>query len=269
MSSRLMTFLLLLFAATAALAPGASAQVRVTLSGADEIQPTAVTRVDGEFDPNQFGTGWNTKVIPASAFTGMGSDHKFVYTGSDLLRATAGSNFWAPLNMPPGTEVQKVCVFVEDNSTTNRLAVRIRRSQVGSAGAATTTVAGTASDVSGTPGYTWICAQPDAPVLIRAYDSAYSTWNAYSVDVEAALDSSIRWGAISVTWRRAMSPAPATATFPSDVPTTHPFFQYIEALAASGITAGCGAGSFCPNATLTRGQMAVFLTAALGLYWPE
>ncbi|MEW6335821.1 MAG: S-layer homology domain-containing protein, partial [Acidobacteriota bacterium] len=43
-----------------------------------------------------------------------------------------------------------------------------------------------------------------------------------------------------------VSPAPGTATF-ADVPTSHPFFQYVEALAASGITAGCGGGNYCPN----------------------
>ena len=56
------------------------------------------------------------------------------------------------------------------------------------------------------------------------------------------------------------------ATF-SDVPTSHPFFQFIEALVASGITSGCGGGSFCPDAPLTRGQMAVFLSRGLGLHF--
>jgi S-layer homology domain len=64
-----------------------------------------------------------------------------------------------------------------------------------------------------------------------------------------------------------VSPAPGAATF-GDVPTGHPFFQFVEALAASGITAGCGNGNFCPDAPLTRGQMAVFLSKALGLHWP-
>ena len=54
----------------------------------------------------------------------------------------------------------------------------------------------------------------------------------------------------------------------ADVPPTNPQFQFIEALYASGITAGCGAGNFCPNASVTRGQMAVFLAKALGLQWP-
>jgi hypothetical protein len=64
-----------------------------------------------------------------------------------------------------------------------------------------------------------------------------------------------------------VSPAPAVATF-SDVPTNHWAFQFVEALAASGITVGCGGGNFCPDDPLNRAQMAVFLSAALGLHWP-
>ena len=63
-----------------------------------------------------------------------------------------------------------------------------------------------------------------------------------------------------------VSPAPATATF-NDVPVGAFAFQHIEALAASGITAGCGSNNFCPNEYLTRAQMAVFLAKALGLHW--
>jgi hypothetical protein len=39
----------------------------------------------------------------------------------------------------------------------------------------------------------------------------------------------------------------------------------INALAASGITAGCAAGQFCPDGLVTRAQMASFLTRALDL----
>jgi hypothetical protein len=42
-------------------------------------------------------------------------------------------------------------------------------------------------------------------------------------------------------------------------------FQYIEALAASGITGGCGGGNFCPDSPVTRRQMAIFVAKALGL----
>jgi hypothetical protein len=50
--------------------------------------------------------------------------------------------------------------------------------------------------------------------------------------------------------------------------TGRPQFQFIEALYAYGITAGCGSGNYCPDAPLTRGQMAVFLAKAPGLQWP-
>ena len=72
-----------------------------------------------------------------------------------------------------------------------------------------------------------------------------------------------------ISYHLQVSPAPATATFPNDVPTTHPFFRFVEAMAASGLTGGCAAGSFCPDDPVTRGQMSVFLAVALGLNFPN
>jgi hypothetical protein len=54
-----------------------------------------------------------------------------------------------------------------------------------------------------------------------------------------------------------------------DVPPSHPFFRFIEAFAAAGITSGCGGGNFCPERNVTRGEMAVFLARALGLHFPN
>jgi hypothetical protein len=58
-------------------------------------------------------------------------------------------------------------------------------------------------------------------------------------------------------------PATATDYFADDEGTT--FENDINRLAAAGITKGCTATTFCPTATLTRGQMAAFLDRALGL----
>jgi len=82
-----------------------------------------------------------------------------------------------------------------------------------------------------------------------------------------AFDGTTKFNNVAVGFRRSASPAPATATF-GDVPTTDPAFQYIEALAASGITGGCAGGNYCPDNFVTRRQMAVFLAKALGLRWP-
>ncbi len=49
-----------------------------------------------------------------------------------------------------------------------------------------------------------------------------------------------------------------------DVPLGTFLIDWIEQLAAEGITSGCGAGIFCPNQIVTRGEMAVFLARAFG-----
>jgi hypothetical protein len=59
-------------------------------------------------------------------------------------------------------------------------------------------------------------------------------------------------------------PACTMPTF-SDVPCSSPFAAWIEELVERGITAGCGGGNFCPADSVTRGQMAVFLTVTFGL----
>ncbi|MBI5293966.1 MAG: S-layer homology domain-containing protein [Chloroflexi bacterium] len=60
------------------------------------------------------------------------------------------------------------------------------------------------------------------------------------------------------------TPPAATGVF-NDVPADYPFAPWIEALAAEGITGGCGGGNFCPKGTVTRAQMAVFLVTAFNL----
>ncbi|MBI5963833.1 MAG: S-layer homology domain-containing protein [Chloroflexi bacterium] len=54
-------------------------------------------------------------------------------------------------------------------------------------------------------------------------------------------------------------PPAATGTIFNDVPASSFAAAWIERLSAEGITSGCGNGSYCPNAPVTRSQMAVFL----------
>jgi hypothetical protein len=104
------------------------------------------------------------------------------------------------------------------------------------------------------------------PENIQINNSAFS----YYVGVTSAvLNDTIKFRTVRYYYRLQVSPAPTVATFPNDVPTTHPFFRFVEALARAGITAGCAPNSFCPDQPLTRGQMAVFLAAALGLHFPN
>ena len=49
------------------------------------------------------------------------------------------------------------------------------------------------------------------------------------------------------------------ATRFTDVPTSHWAYAFIEALAVSGITGGCGGNNYCPDDNVSRAQLAVFL----------
>jgi hypothetical protein len=100
-----------------------------------------------------------------------------------------------------------------------------------------------------------------APTTSPLVDNANATyWAIVTSDPPTSFDS------LRIYYQLQVRAAPATASF-GDVPTSHPLFQFVEALVASGITAGCGGGNYCPDDALTRGQMAVFLSKALGLHF--
>jgi glucose/arabinose dehydrogenase len=83
-------------------------------------------------------------------------------------------------------------------------------------------------------------------------------------------DANVTRGQMAVFLLRAMhgsafSPPPSTGTVFTDVPANHPFARWIEQLAREGITGGCGSSTYCPDALVTRAQMAVFLVRAFDL----
>ena len=57
-------------------------------------------------------------------------------------------------------------------------------------------------------------------------------------------------------------PAVGVSTGFGDVTTNYWAAAWIKQLAAEGITSGCGGGNYCPDATVTRAQMAIFLLKA-------
>jgi hypothetical protein len=60
----------------------------------------------------------------------------------------------------------------------------------------------------------------------------------------------------------AYTPPAATGTVFTDVPLGSFANAWIEQLYAEGITGGCGSNKYCPNDTVTRAQMAIFLLRA-------
>ncbi len=78
-------------------------------------------------------------------------------------------------------------------------------------------------------------------------------------------DAPITRGQMAVFIETSLGNPPNTCTgLFGDVPTDHPFCGFIERMVDDGFTGGCGGNAFCPNDPVTRGQMAVFIEAALG-----
>lgn len=104
-------------------------------------------------------------------------------------------------------------------------------------------------------------------VVYDTYDTSVTParQRSYGVSVDMPVLHAFIKG-VAIGYVRQIAPAPASATF-ADVPTTHPFFNEVQQLVKSGITQGCGGNNYCPDAAVTRGQMAAFLTRALGLHW--
>jgi len=70
---------------------------------------------------------------------------------------------------------------------------------------------------------------------------------------DVTFDENLSVGAVATTWTVHVG-----SSF-VDVPTTAPFYPFIEKLLHMGVTTGCGSGNYCPSSPVTRAQMAVFL----------
>ncbi len=219
-----------------------------------------------------YGPGANYLVIPSAAFMPLDAGLSFS-VGADGYISTSSlvGLFRAPVELPAGASVVNVCVFTRDESATFPAQVQWEAFEMGDAAAPPRyqLLGYGQTDAAGTPGYGMTCADLAAPTLVRKLGDLDGDGHSHYIwyQVSASAYAGVTFGGAVITWLRTVSPAPATATF-GDVPTNFLYFRAIEALAASGITGGCGNGNFCPNQTVTRGEMAAFFARALGLHWP-
>ena len=212
--------------------------------------------------PRTFGTSTVVHTIPAHDFTPF--DAAVLHTGFGLFGARGctlgGCTFAVPIMLPAGASVTSVEAEVHDSSAGHEITVRLDRS--GSQGSPFDILA--TGNTVGTPGDTTVVASLTTPETIDNVNFQYFA----EIELGSGGFATLRVFALRVFYNLQVSPAPAVATF-GDVPTTHLFHQFIEALAVAGITAGCSAAPplYCPDAPVTRGQMAVFLSRALGLHF--
>jgi hypothetical protein len=102
----------------------------------------------------------------------------------------------------------------------------------------------------------------DPGVSMSCFDA---TGDCHTVTVFSAMRPSLHWDA---TFQETLADT-SLRTWPihvgrsfSDVPSTRSDYRYVETVLHTGITSGCGATTFCPDSSVTRAQMAVFLLRA-------
>jgi hypothetical protein len=223
-----------------------------------------------------YGLGDQVLTVAAAAFRDA-AGHGVIGSDGYLYKAdpnAAGRVFYAPLRLPDGAEITRICLYARnEEAELGSVAFLAEWTKLTPGGQAPGrgTVPGSNVGTTFNFGYGVVCTDPMSYVFHDDADIDHDgtvEHLSHRLDAELLMGATPAFGGVRITWHRQVSPPPATATF-GDVPTDHIFFDFIEALAASGITGGCNADppQYCPDAPLTRGQMAVFLSKALGLHW--
>jgi hypothetical protein len=232
--------------------------------------------------PETYGTAAISYVeVPANAFLPWNNSQG--WTSADFGRgqrwatSLATTDFVAPLRLPSGAQVVYLELDGHDSNPAARVYGSFTACNYTATGCTYFPAAGASTGGDCTvPGF--ICsgtaAVPGNGDLIDVdlsgegifIDNFFGEYSLLA-ETDGATDGSVAIGGMIVGYVLRVSPAPSVATF-GDVPTGHIFFQFVEALASAGITGGCGGGNFCPNNPVTRGQMAAFLSIALGLQFP-
>jgi len=226
-----------------------------------------------------FPDGWGqdayeVSVISWHQFQDIWSNYDVEWNSANGYAFTEGEALIASLNsveIPLGALMGKFTLYCTDSSSSGNITLHMTRYWVdmGSGEDADSDILWSAS-TSGTPGDTQITKN-----YILRHKTAFDVDNdsdtedvnyAFVVDVSSDASSRLKVRSLRILWTRQVSPAPPGATF-DDVPTNHWAFRHVQALVASGVTAGCGGGNFCPDESLSRAEMAIFLAKALGMQY--
>lgn len=231
--------------------------------------PTQLVRSAPAPAMNAFGTASSILSVGMSSFIPPSSTTEFTLDGNGSIHfyqtSTDTANWLARLNLPTGAVLDSIELDACDSSATGSLHFGLGTSNAGAAGgAALATPTGDTGTVE-TPGCGLFSVAPLSPPLVID-NAATNYWLFVAWDGSFSIATEV--AGMRVRYHLQVSPDPATATF-NDVPVGHPQHRFIEALVAAGVTAGCGNGNYCPTLPVTRGQMAVFLSVALGLNFPN
>ena len=220
-----------------------------------------------------YGAIENYTIIGATSFKPLDSTTAYQTILGEVFRTDVGvnSNFVAPVDLPHGALLESLTFYVaDDDGVPDRQVINVglgKASRLDADGSQTALQIVKSTNTQGLTGYQALVIDYNNTLPVIEGAAGAEQINNWLVVVNLNAQTSVhRFSGVKLKWKRQVSPKPLTATF-TDVPTTHPFHRFIEALYASGITAGCGNNQFCPDEPITRGQFAVFMSTALGLHW--
>jgi hypothetical protein len=232
--------------------------------------PPSSVVVSGLAGPSNYGVGWNTyKLSPGDFIRRDSCSFNGIPDLSNLVGITPASGqssicVGAPVHLPTGASLRTIYFVYNDTHPTSDPSVGLWKYDM----FGVTTQVGSMAVPSFSGGNNTAEFDLTTPETIDNFN--YSYYFLAILDRSTVTPSQLeKIYSVHLGYMLQVSPAPLAASF-IDVPTTHPWFQWIEALRASGITAGCSVtpSLFCPDQPVTRGQMAIFLSRGLGLYWP-
>ncbi len=218
--------------------------------------------VDGNGNVYVAGQSTATWGAPVRAYT-SGNDAFVVKLGN--IFADVPSNYWAwqwierlyAAGITGGCASNPLRYCPEDPVSRAQMAVFLERGIHGSV-FTPPTVALTFTDTAGNFAQYWIEALKSDGITSGCGPSLYCP-DASTTRAEMAIFLlRSKHGASYV-------PPAASGMMFSDVPSSYWAASWIEQLANEGITSGCGPSLYCPDATVTRAQMAVFLVRTFNL----
>jgi hypothetical protein len=199
---------------------------------------------------------WDFQILSGSPAASPTRDYtREVFAGNATLVAN--------LLVPAGSALSRIAIEGCGNSG---IAFAAIRAQLLSCSVNSSACSAIANVLHLFPGSTLVCDNYEAAAagVIDNLGSSYFV----QVNLDTPEDFAA-FRAMRVYYRRQVSPDPLSSTF-TDVPASSPWHQYVEALTAAGITQGCEPDkNFCPDDPVTRGQLAMMLAKAMGLFWPN
>jgi beta-propeller repeat-containing protein/BACON domain-containing protein/all-beta uncharacterized protein/S-layer family protein len=176
--------------------------------------------------------------------------------GGGAINYTVGPNGGPPRTGHVFIEGQSFAIEQEASCSFTLGAPSVSFTASGGTGSVTVTAAG---------GCTWTATSNNRNLITITGGSIKTGTGTVNFTVAANSATTIRSGTIMIAGQ--IFAVLQGAAF-LDVPVGHLFYEQIGKLSARGVTVGCGSGNFCPEATVSREQMAAFIIRALGEFNP-